>query len=177
MQGFINSANSNGGYYIGRYEASDGMATEDRTSSTSDTNRMEVRKNRFVYNFVTQLQAAELCRNMYTNEEYTTDLVNGYAWDTAIVFIQNFGQSNYSKQISFTSGTVSMTGNTGGDEQLHINDMASNVIEWTTETSNDLGYPCSNRGGGYSSTTTDSRQSERTIENESYYGFRPILYI
>lgn len=43
---------------------------------------------------------AKLVRKMNTNEKVISDLVKSYAWDTGIVFIQEFsGDVDYSKQI------------------------------------------------------------------------------
>jgi len=149
LQGFIQSARANEGYYIGRYEASDSIATSNREESSSKTNAMTSKKDGFVYNFVKQPQAASLSRNMYTNSNFESDLVNSYAWDTLILFIQTFGQNNYSNQARLSTSLLK-TG-MAGDEQLHINDMAGNVLEWTTESLESLSYPSAIRGGNYNS--------------------------
>ena len=178
LQEFINSANSNGGYYIGRYEASDSITTSPRTSSASKTNTMASKKYGFAYNYVTQSQAAELCRNMYNSTSYTSDLVNSYAWDTAIVFIQSFEASNYADYDASNGGELLKTG-MSGDEQLNINDMASNVREWTTESSVYMGYPNVCRGGDFNQYyryTAYRDYSEIYLENERS-GFRPLLYM
>ena len=151
LQGFIDSANNNGGYYLGRYEASNnGEKIESKYNATTWTN-------------ITQQNAAIAAREMYeNNSSYTSDLVNSYAWDTAIIFIQSFGQNNYSRQT-----------NLNPDVQLHINDMAGNINEWTTENYEYGSYFGTVRGGSYS--------SDRYNYNTSYYqlglGFRPLLYI
>jgi len=176
IESFIESAKTNKGYYIGRYEASDSVATQNRTSSSSKTNPMIIKKDGFVYNFVTQLQATELSRNMYTNSNFESDLINSYAWDTAIIFIQTFGQSNYSRQR--LSSSLSKTGIVE-DEQLHINDMAGNTLEWTTETHSNSGYPNVPRGGNFnvsSSYTADRNYHSVSLSNTTI-GFRTLLYI
>ena len=98
---FISKVKLTGGYYIGRYEArtSDG----ERIASTEDDRltQITVKPNDYVYNYVTQLQAASLSRNMYNDSNFESDLINSYTWDTAIVFIQNCSnQSNYANQAS-----------------------------------------------------------------------------
>jgi len=112
---------------------------------------MTSKKDGFVYNQITQPQAAELSRNMYTNNNFESDLINSYAWDTVIVFIQTFGQSNYWKQVPL-SENILKTG-IAGDEQLHINDMAGNVLEWTTESYNMSSNTSISRGGSFNSTS------------------------
>ena len=49
---------------------------------------------------VTQPNAAKLAREIYGDTtEYASDLVNRYAWDTAIIFVQTYSEmSNYASQ-------------------------------------------------------------------------------
>jgi len=166
IEKFIQSAKSNGGYYIGRYEASQSdEKAKSKKSSTTWTN-------------INQQESAVASKEMYDdNKYYTSDLINSYAWDTAIIFIQTFGQSNYSRQIRLSMSKLS-TG-VAGDEQLNINDMAGNVYEWTTETSNNSGTPSIYRGGhyNYNSTNTANRGNNSVSHISTGIGFRPILYI
>ena len=77
------------GFYLGRYEARDEVTESTRNNSTNDNNQVVTKADKFVYNYVTQNQAATLSRNMYgETENFTSDLVNSYAWDTALVFFQ-----------------------------------------------------------------------------------------
>ena len=179
IEKFIESAKTNKGYYIGRYEASDSLATLNRTSSSSETNPMIIKKDGFVYNHITQPQAAELSRDMYTNNNFESDLMNSYAWDTAIVFIQTFGQSNYSRQTRLSS-SLSKTGMVV-DEQLHINDMAGNIFEWTTETHSYSARPNVNRGGYYVSSSINTAYRNNDSLSISYIGpyigYRTLLYV
>lgn len=177
LQDFLDSVNVNGGYYLGRYEASDADATEPRAFDSLITNKMVCRKGGYVYDYITQLAAADLCKDMYSSNSFTSDLVNSYAWDTAIIFIQAFGQNNYSKQTALIS-EKRKTGLTE-DEQLHINDMAGNVCEWTTEASSNSGDPCIARGGNYIDGGDDTAlRYDFVVSHTAYYnGFRPLLYL
>ena len=144
---FISKVNNTGGYYLGRYEARDGDATEERIDTTSDENQLVCTAGNYVYNYVTQPQAADLSQNMYDNNNFESDLVNSYAWDTAIVFIQSCSeQTNYANQTTL-SRILSTTGTTV-DVACNIYDMASNCIEFSTEMSS-KNYPCVYRGGWY----------------------------
>lgn len=100
INAFVNSATTNGGYYIGRYESGDALATDSsRGTSSSDRNPMVCKTGVYPYNWIEQSQAANLCQNMYNSKNYTSDLINSYAWDTAIVFIQECsGDKEYSMQ-------------------------------------------------------------------------------
>ena len=140
---FKSSVAANGGYYIGRYEA---RTTTARNDKGNDLTQITEKGTDQVYNYVTQLQAAEQAQGMYTSNNFTSDLMNSYAWDTAITFIQKCtDKPNYANQPRLNTSFLS-TGTTN-DNPCNIFDMASNVREWTTETSTN--YPCVVRGGGY----------------------------
>ena len=166
------SATGSGGFYIGRYEARKNSSGE-ITEKGTDT----------VWNSITQLNAATQARNMYQNATtFTSDLVNSYAWDTAIVFEQTFDdradtKKPYSIQNSLNKGSPAATGTT--DKICNIYDMASNVREWTTETYSVSGGPCVRRGGyyGISSDCTSDRFNYSTSGGGSSTGFRPLLYL
>ena len=108
LKGFIDSVSSNKGYYIARYEASfgsgekSGVITNQKPYSIyADDSKINGSAMNYepgnVWNFITQGDAAKVCRNMYDGNQYvTSDLINSYAWDTAIVYIQGCtGNSDY----------------------------------------------------------------------------------
>ena len=135
---FTSTTLANGGYYIARFEAS------------GTTSKITSKYNQAVLTKMTQPNAAKLARNMYGDTtEYASDLVNSYAWDTTIIFIQTYsGESNYASQNKST--LFAKTGE-NNDRYCNIWDMSGNAWEWTTETSDysDSSSPflCVNRGG------------------------------
>ena len=179
---FKNSVATNGGYYIGRYEARTVTA---RNAAGNALTQITEKGTENVYNYVTQLQAAQLSQNMYNSDKFTSDLINSYAWDTAIVFIQNCGtNTKYSRQNRLNTslaqtGTNSLTDTSKIDVQCNIYDMASNIVEWTTETSGYSSYPCVSRGGYYNDSDycTSGRDYNNTSVSSSRVGFRPLLYL
>ena len=180
---FKTSTLKNGGYYIGRYEA---RTATTRNAAGNALTQITEKGTENVYNWVTQLQAAQLSQNMYNSDKFTSDLMNSYAWDTATVFIQNCGtNAKYSRQNSLNTsllqtGTNSLSDTSKIDVQCNIYDMASNTIEWTTETSNISNGPCVVRGGnyGYSSDYTSIRSNGiSTSYSDFRMGFRPLLYV
>ena len=179
---FKNSVATNGGYYIGRYEARTATA---RNAAGNALTQITEKGTENVYNYVTQLQAAQLSQNMYNSDKFTSDLINSYAWDTAIVFIQNCGtNTKYSRQNRLNTslaqtGTNSLTDTSKIDVQCNIYDMASNIVEWTTETSGYSSYPCVSRGGYYNDSDycTSGRDYNNTSVSSSRVGFRPLLYL
>ena len=179
---FKNSVATNGGYYIGRYEARTATA---RNAAGNALTQITEKGTENVYNYVTQLQAAQLSQNMYNSDKFTSDLMNSYAWDTATVFIQNCGtNAKYSRQNSLNTsllqtGTNSLTDTSKIDVQCNIYDMASNIVEWTTETSSGSSGPCGGRGGYYGGSIyyTSIRGSGITSDSYDRVGFRPLLYL
>ena len=173
---FITKAKNAGGYYIGRYEA--GKVSGNR-------NTFNVKKGQTVYNGITQQKAAELARNLYSsNNNFESDLINSYAWDTAIVFIQTFsGDTDYSKQTPLqlsltTTGNAHDTSN-NYDVRCNIYDMAGNVREWSTGTSTNSYRPCVSRGGYYTNSSYYTAYRYNSIPglNPTNLGFRSTLYV
>ena len=175
IEQFKTSVKNNHGYYIGRYEA--GVVDYNSSVSTSNSNKetnwtgytgdnikLVCKKEQQVWNYVTQNKASELSRDMYGSEaKVTSDLINSYAWDTAIVFVQKCGKESNSSTYSRTwghssitegmpqaTGTNILTETSKVDKQCNIFDMAGNCLEWTTET-----YSSSN---GYRRTLRYSRR-------------------
>ena len=162
---FKTSVTTNGGFYIGRYEArksSSGKLTTVQTDS--------------VWNDITQPNAATNSKNMYSTG-VTSELMNSYAWDTATLFLQTFGENNkYSRQ-NINTGILALNG-TGNDKQCNVYDMASNVYEWTTETYSSSGLSCTHRGGNYYyCKSTSYRGYHSASDSSSYFGFRPLLFL
>ena len=179
---FISTSLSNGGYYIARFEAS-GTAS-----------KITSKYNQTVLGNITQPNAAKVAREMYgevkENNElvYASDLVNSYAWDTAIIFIQTYSTetdaSSYASQNKSTSFA-----NTGksNDKYCNIFDMSGNADEWTTEysTYSDTSYfyPCVSRGGYYFTDDgkaynyTSYRVFSYTSYSYSSSSLRSLLYV
>ena len=183
LKEFIDSVKANGGYYIARYEASygtDGKANSKVSSSYSTTTAPT--KEGTLWNFVTQLSAATASRGLYTT--VTTDLINSYAWDTAIVYIQNFsGDTNYSLQDGKSINSSLTNTGVNKDEKCKINDMASNSWEWITEYStNTDSFPaghCTTRGGVFNSSVsyTSYRFNYSATRSSNGGTFRSALYM
>ena len=86
--GNLNSVQNNKGFYIARYEA--GLPEEPiegtyhSEADNNISNGIPVsKKGRAGWNLVSQKNAIKLSANMYSNNQYvTSQLVDGYAWDT-----------------------------------------------------------------------------------------------
>ena len=195
IEEFISRTKSTGGYYIGRYEARDGTTTVARTRGNAvDSNQLVCTADNYVYNYIDQVRAANLCRNMYSeNNNFTSDLINSFAWDTAIVFIQECsGDTDYSIKTSVNSGGIGSIANKGTnnyskkDVVCNIWDMASNCMEYSTESWLPSPELATMRGGCYTVFTDGRPNGEAssrtgTSASKSYlyeqHSFRPILYL
>ena len=181
LEEFISTTLANGGYYIARFEAS------------GTTSKITSKYDQTVLTKITQPDAAKAAREMYGEIKennklvYASDLVNSYAWDTAIIFIQTYSTggdaSSYASKNKSTS--FAKTGiNT--DKYCNIWDMSGNAYEWTTEYSaysyGSYFSPCVPRGGYYytdsgrASHYTSDRYNVFTTDSTSFIGLRPLLY-
>ena len=182
LEEFISTTLANGGYYIARFEAS-GTAS-----------KITSKYNQTVLGNITQPNAAKAAREMYgeikENNElvYASDLVNSYAWDTAIIFIQTYAtETDASSYASNNKSTSFAKTGINTDKYCNIWDMSGNAYEWTTEYStysDDSGfYPCVIRGGFYGAADgeayffTSDRSSGVTTGSDSVFGLRPLLYV
>ena len=179
---FISTSLSNGGYYIARFEAS---GTASKIASKYDQT---------VLTSITQPNAAKAAREMYGEIKennklvYASDLVNSYAWDTAIVFIQTYSvKTDYARHNeSKTTKAFTATGK-NDDKYCNIWDMSGNASEWTTEYSANSGTssfnPCVSRGGyydtgnGLAGNFTSYRSFLNATYSNSNSGLRPLLYV
>ena len=197
LAGFIDSVSTNKGYYLARYEASYssgsafGVGNDEtyykpasKVSTANSTDSMNYTAGT-LWHLITQGNASKTCRQMYYGNSYVeSDLCNSYAWDTAIVYIQAMGNSNYANANRDTTGNTSLL-NTGatGDEVCKIFDMAANLWEWTTEYSTRTlsinAYPCTFRGGVYldSSYYTSLHLGVGAPNEGQGISFRPTLYV
>ena len=174
LKTFIETSLANGGYYIGRFEVS------------KTTEKIESKYNQTVLVSITQPDAATLAREMYgevkENDDliYASDLVNSYAWDTAITFIQT-----YSSNTNYASVNVSTSfAKTGinSDKYCNIWDMSGNASEWSTE------VPVSTSGyvsrGGYLYYTNNGTgiraggtKNRTTNLPQDKVGLRALIYV
>lgn len=182
LKTFIEMSLANGGYYIARYEAS------------GDSSKIYSKYDQTVLTDIPQPIAASLAREMYgevkENNEliYASNLVNSYAWDTAIIFIQTYStETDASSYASKNKSTSKANTGTNNDKYCNIWDMSGNACEWTTEyytsSSSSVFYPCVYRGGYYytaygkANYYTSYRDGGGTTGSNSTYGLRPLLYV
>ena len=170
----------------------DATATELPRDESDSINQITCKAKVYPCTYITQEEASNLCQGMYSNSNFESDLINSYAWDTAIVFIQAFsGDTDYSRQVGRNTARAVQKcgesilyynldeGDEAQDKRCNIYDMAGNTMEWITETYSDTNRPCVYRGGHYYITisyTRDRNDSTTTASSESTSA-RPTLYL
>lgn len=188
---FIVSVRANKGYYIGRYEArtADGKrGSEDKGKDATD--QLTCKASDYVYNYVNYNSALTLSKEMYASELFNSNLVNSYAWDTALEYFETVTTSkNYSDAISSNQGSETgkvnfawkgTVGTNTVDKICNVYDMASNCYEWSTEKFlSDPDEARIVRGGVYSSSEqTAGTRGICVMDTVGYHTqtFRVILY-
>lgn len=176
---YDNSVNENGGFYIGRYEASENNSI------------IEVKADKQPRNNISQTDALQKVKDMYTSEEFTSSLLTGAAWDRTLGWLEETGAvrsieivgdsktwGNYSDD-EFSTKSLINTGSKRETQKNHIFDLAGNVREWTTEAKSS-GHSV-NRGGDYFNYGSDNpcslRYNDSPGNTDSYIGFRLALYL
>ena len=143
LTNWIKSAIDNGGYYIGRYEY--GLDMTDYSYGT---------RAGMVSYFVYDIASEWMEWNVPHNEFAYQDIVNSFAWDTAIYFIEicsgnsNYANTNYLNlydHVDPGSG-YPLTG-VSNDVVCNIYDMAGVHSEWVREYDLTTNYRYVLRGG------------------------------
>ena len=139
---YTSQVNANGGFYIGRYEASENSGSVAIVGDVTP------------WNHIDQITALENTQHMYDSiseedKNFESSLLTGAAWDRTLGWLEETGAviaeeivvdskrwGNYSDDTF--SGTTSLI-NTGFMTQTEANniyDLAGNLWEWTTEAVN-----------------------------------------
>ena len=172
---FKESANKNGGFYIGRYELGTGNVVKAGVAP---------------YTNITRDQAKSNIENMYKGNSYvTSELISSYAWDTALNFIcqtnvksgegYNLGMTTSSQYGNIGTNKKENTGAYAADNYSNIHDLLGNCYEWTTEYCSFSDYPCVFRGGYCISSSYYAalRRSVNTSYSDLCLSARAQLYI
>ena len=144
-----------------------------------------VKQNNSVYQFITQQKAAKKSREMYAESStVVSDLLNSYAWDTALLFEQLFDDRSEAEQKTKYSRVTAQMINTeyanfgnSNDKICNIYDMAGNIREWSTEACENLENAGTARGGYHLNNYTASYRKYNSADTVGALGFRPILYV
>ncbi len=144
---YTEEVNTNGGFFIGRYEAGDSSATKQR-DSIEQPGTLVTQKNKYVYNNITSDTALSKAHEYATSigeTNVTSSLLTGAAWDRVVGWIYESGNKTKEEILNSKSwghyeddefsGTEDFI-KTGAFEQTRANniyDLAGNVWEQTLE--------------------------------------------
>lgn len=183
----LQSIKQNGGFYIGRYEASRG----------SDNKVQSQRDKQPWYNIT--VTNAQIAANAVSTNDYTTSLMFGIQWDLVCKFLEETGSKtideiskdssewgNYmNSSFEYNNGlnkeaetqTRCNTGASKRNLSLNIYDLAGNESEFTLERN---GNYCVLRGGAYQKNGNEEPMAIRTkgniTDNFADFGFRVTLF-
>lgn len=188
----VNSVAKYYGFYIGRFEASS-YDLDGKTVAASMSGKVP-------WTNISCLDAIDYASKSGEDFGYgdsiSTSLINSYAWDTAIAWIEKEYES-YGTSTTFGNygDTILPTGMTEKDRLKNICDLSGNVREWTTEkyTSEDtettnnkkknnkkdteqIVYRVVRGGSATLSRTPSAHIGYQETTSDLYWGFRMILY-
>ena len=181
------SVNTNGGFYIARYESGQGTSNIGENLQGNVSGKPVSKKGTEVWTNISQNQAIKNSSKMYASHpDMQSTLISGYAMDMTLQWLENSGVNvsensstwgNYSSENAKASKAL-----TGSNEKYKANniyDLAGNVWELTTEKYNN-GQDIIARGGDYLSTGSalpaGSRDIAKNSDEYNYMGYRTILY-
>ena len=194
-QRMLRSIYTNGGFWVGRYEAGVSYHRTIRTLPTvSPMSTSQANKEPYTYVYCSDAQkiAEKTATSDKSNENfknYTSSLMFGIQWDLVCKFLENSSEWDTSIQTAtqYINSNSSRWGvyntkraNTGSlkTKRRNIFDFAGNVYEYTLEHPNPYSsssFLCVIRGGNHNTEGTvhpaSNRNANKTIEANSYTRF------
>ncbi len=139
--------NTNGGFYIGRYEASyeNGNVASKLSTSTRNSSSTSL-KNGMLWNYISQTDAITNVKNTFQGDNYTSSLLTGSAWDRVLCWLYETGEKslvdivgdskkwgNYDDDTFSETRALINTGSKTETKTKNIYDLAGNLWGWTSE--------------------------------------------
>lgn len=181
----VNSVAQNYGFYVGKFEASEFEINGEKVAASMEG---KIPWSNITFQDANNYASASASKFGY--DGYNTAILNSYAWDTILVWLDTKAES-YSSNVNYGnySGSIYPTGTTESDIVYNICDIAGNVREWTTEiyksstannNNNENKENVLNRvvrgGSANLSRTPASHIGYPENTSDTYWGFRMVLY-
>ena len=192
------SVDTNGGFYIARYEASyQDKKPASKVSTSTRYDDSTPLTNGMLWNYIEYNDALSEAKAMYKSDDFKSSLPTGAAWDRTLGWLEETGVvtsfeiavdsktwGNYSDDNFTTGEELINTGYTDKDgksstEKNHIYDIAGNLREWTTE-AEAITSPTTRGGDFYQPSAAlpaSSRFGYPSDEIRDHIGFRVALYL
>lgn len=186
IQNFVNSVNTYGGFYIGRYEAS-------KATVNGNANVVASKKGVMPWVNINSTNSRMYAYNMKTEYgwDVQTSLMSGYAFDATLKWIEkrksgagllkNWGNLSNPESPADVEGygTKQVTGYSEFWKTNNIYDLSGNVFEWTTEWRSNTSTQRTSRGSfsGSSGVPAIRSNGDGTYTGSSTsIGFRVVMY-
>ena len=184
----IESVDTYGGFYIGRYETGNLVA--------SPNSKPVVAKGNNSISSVNWYYMYQNSKLIGANSNVVSTMIWGSMWDRALIWLTETGDKTYSDLMdsrswgnhsnstgaaATNSGSKQPTGTNDAWQANNIYDLAGNVYDWTIEVYNTFGYRVG-RGGYYDRTGSFSPASDRfdggvPSAAGSFVGSRSALFV
>ena len=155
---FIISSLENGGFYISRYEIG------------KDGENIVSKPNKELLQNLTRKETMKKIEEMYTNKNFTCELINGYAYDTLLKWLMDNNNIDIFK-IDIESEVL-----TGRNSCYRIFDIFDNIMEYTNENSYETVVV---RGFCNERWTIDGYKPKNTryamLEHETFFNIETLL--
>ena len=186
LANFKKSVEQYGGFYVARYEA--GIPTNLTSALTNGTKRnVEGRplsqKNAMPWNYITREQALKNAESMYQTSSAQSSLMNSYAFDNILNWIQNSGEKTQQDIITnstywgnYSNSTVTGVTKYSSDNGIYWVDTTSkskpNGNRWILKTGNSEYSKVKNiydLAGNLKEWTTETNLAKAVARGGSYY--------
>ena len=169
------------GFYVGRYEAVDESATEERAEEKDG--KLAVKKNKFIYTYINQEDMKIKSKTFIDNDKVKSALASGIQWDVIMGVIDGKRDGNNNifdvktgSEARHTS-TFEKSGQNEADKVYNIYDLEGNYIEVIAEKNNWAQTSPGIRRGGSADNLYGASYRTTKASAASKSTFRIVLYI
>ena len=169
------------GFFVGRYEAVDEYATEERTAEKDGL--LAVKKDKFVYTYITPNDMKEKSKSFINNDKVKSALISGVQWDVVMGVID--GKKDEEGNVFDVETALDIrhtqffekSGQNETDKVYNIYDLEGNYIEIVAEKNNWASTSPYIRRGGSADGVYEASYRMTKAPTASRSTFRIVLYV